>query len=118
MKLFATVAAIGAAAGLLLSAVVMEPTAAYASGAGKKAPDFSATGTDGKTHTLESLTGDKALVLYFISWSCPINENAVTYYNEIAKAYKGKVNFVGVIDAHETVFKQWNKEHKVPTSRA
>ncbi|MCH7944708.1 MAG: redoxin domain-containing protein [Armatimonadetes bacterium] len=114
MKLFAAVAAIGAVAGLVLAALVIKPTAAYAAGAGKKAPDFSAKGTDGKTHTLKSLTGDKALVLYFISWSCPINEQAVPYYKEIAKAYKGKVNFVGVVDGHETVFKQWNRNHKVP----
>ena len=114
MRLFVTVAAIGAAAGLVLAAFVIQPTTAYAADSGKKAPDFSARGTDGKTHTLKSLTGDKALVLYFISWSCPINEQAVPYYKEIAKAYKGKVNFVGVIDAHETIFKQWNRDHKVP----
>ncbi len=114
MKLFAIIGAVAAALGLVLASNVMQPTTAYAAEEGKKAPDFSAEGTDGKTHTLASLTGEKALVLYFISWSCPINEQAVTYYKEIAKAYKGKVNFVGVIDAEETVFKQWNKDHKVP----
>ena len=114
MKLLAIVGAVGAAVGLLMAALVVEPTAAYAKDSGKKAPDFSAKATDGKMHTLASLTGDKALVLYFISWSCPVNERAVTYYNEIAKAYKGKVNFVGVIDGDEKRFKSWNKGHKVP----
>ncbi len=114
MKLFAIIGAVAAALGLAIVSNVMQPTTAYAAEEGKKAPNFSAEGTDGKTHTLASLTGDKALVLYFISWSCPINEEAVTYYKEIAKAYKGKVNFVGVIDSHETVFKRWNKDHKVP----
>lgn len=77
----------------------------------KKAPDFSAKGTDGKTHTLASLTKkDKALVLYFIGNTCPVNAEAIPFYKEISKAYKGKVNFVGVIDADEEVYKDWQKE--------
>jgi len=78
-----------------------------------KAPDFSAKGSDGKTHTLASLTKkDKPVLFYFIGNTCPINAMAIPYFKQIEKAYKGKVNFVGVIDGDEEIYKDWNKEFK------
>ena len=77
------------------------------------APDFSAKANDGKTYTLKSLTGDKTLVLYFISWSCPVNAEAVPYYKQIQAAYKGKVNFVGVFNGDKELLAEWQKDHDV-----
>jgi len=92
----------------------MQPTPAKAKANDdevKKAPSFSAKASDGKTYTLESLTkGDKALVLYFISHTCPINMDAAPFFKQIGEAYKGKVNFVGVIDGGPETYKEWNKE--------
>lgn len=81
---------------------------------GASAPAFSAAGSDGKDHSLKSLTGDKPLVLYFIGESCPVNNQAVKYYNRVAEAYKGKVNFVGVIDGDKAKHAQWQAKHKAP----
>ncbi|HRF60072.1 MAG TPA: peroxiredoxin family protein [Fimbriimonadaceae bacterium] len=81
---------------------------------GDSAPAFSAKTSDGKTHTLKSLTGQKPLVLYFIGSTCPVNAQAVKYYNRVAAAYKGKVNFVGVIDADAAGFKSWQEKFKAP----
>lgn len=73
------------------------------------APAFSAKGSDGRTHTLKSLTDGKTLVLYFIGSTCPVNAEAVKYYRRVGEAYKGKVNFMGVIDADEAGYKEWKK---------
>ncbi len=75
-----------------------------------QAPNFTAKGSDGKTHTLQSLTGGKTLVLYFIGHTCPINAEAVKYYKQIGDAYKGKVSFYGVIDTDEKGYIEWKRE--------
>ncbi len=76
----------------------------------KLAPAFTAKGSDGGTHSLKSLTNGKTLVLYFISSTCPVNAEAVKFYKQIGVAYKGKVNFVGVINEDEEGYKVWKKE--------
>lgn len=111
MRSLGTLAAV---AGVAVLALAMQPTPAKAKAIDdevKKAPSFSAKASDGKTYTLESLTkGDKALVLYFISYTCPINMEAAPFFKQIGEAYKGKVNFVGVIDGGPETYKEWNKE--------
>lgn len=83
---------------------------------GKAAPAFSAVGSDGKTHTLASLSKGSTLVLYFIGHDCPVNAEAIKHYNAIASAYKNnpKVRFVGVINGDAKVFSAWNAKQKVP----
>jgi peroxiredoxin len=81
---------------------------------GSEAPDFSAKGTDGKTHTLNSLSQKGDVFLYFISETCPVNADAVKYYNRLSAAYKGKATFVGVINGDEKVYKAWQKTYKSP----
>ena len=79
----------------------------------KKAPDFSALGSDGKTHTLKSLTaGDRTVVMYFIQSTCPVNADAIQYYKQIAANYKDnkKVTLVGVIDEDAAGYRQWQKD--------
>ncbi|MBX7134425.1 MAG: peroxiredoxin family protein [Fimbriimonadaceae bacterium] len=83
--------------------------------AGAKAPDFKATGSDGKSYTLKSFTGSKKpTVFYFIGATCPVNAEAVKYYNRVAEAYKGKINFVGVINANKEEYKTWQQRFKAP----
>ncbi len=79
---------------------------------GKAAPAFSIEGSDGKTHTLKSLTKGKALVLYFIKDGCPVNRNAAPFFVTMAKAYNGKANFVGVINGNGDVYNRWKAEFK------
>jgi peroxiredoxin len=80
----------------------------------KTAPEFSAPGSDGKTHDLESLTADTPCFFYFIKDACPVNEPIVKYMNRVAAAYDGKVKFVGVFFGDEDTFKKFQERHKVP----
>lgn len=79
---------------------------------GDKAPAFKATGTDGKTHTLASLSKDRPLLLYFIKDGCPVNHRALPFYKQVSAAYKGKVNLVGVINTNLADYKKWQAEYK------
>lgn len=81
---------------------------------GTAAPNFKAMGSDGKSHTLASLTEKGPVFLYFIQATCPINAEAVKYFNRIAEAYKGKVSFVGVIDGEKEEYDTWQSKFKAP----
>lgn len=78
---------------------------------GTKAPNFSAKGSDGKTHTLASVTKSGPVVLYFIQSTCPVNAEAMKYFNRVGAAYKG-ARLVGVIDENAAGYKEWAKEFK------
>jgi peroxiredoxin len=64
---------------------------------GAKAPDFKATGVDGKTYSLERTKGAKAVVLAFTCNKCPV---AVAYedrFIELQKKHGGKeVQFIAI----------------------
>lgn len=83
--------------------------------AGKKAPGFSGKASDGKNYSLQSVVASKKpTLLYFIGSTCPVNAQAVKYFNSIASAYKGKVNFLGVIDADKAGYDKWQKRFNSP----
>lgn len=105
----------GAVAVALGISLVAQRSVAQSWKSGDAAPAFSGTASDGKTHSLASLrrTG-KPTVLYFIGNTCPVNAQAVKYYVRVANAYKGKVNFVGVIDTNKAGYDQWQRRFKVP----
>jgi peroxiredoxin len=94
----------------VILAVVLVGLIASGQGQVRKAPAFTAKGSDGGTHSLKSLTNGKTLVLYFISSTCPVNEEAMAYFKQIGTAYTGKLNFVGVIDEEEPGYKEWKKK--------
>lgn len=81
---------------------------------GKTASDFKATGSDGKQHTLSSLTAKGPVFLYFIKTTCPVNAEAVKYFNRVAAGYKGKVAFVGIIDGEKEEYQTWQAKFKAP----
>lgn len=82
---------------------------------GTKAPNFSGKASDGKTYSLASLKATKKVtVIYFIGSTCPVNAMAVKHFNAIASAYKGKVNFIGVIDTDPAGYKVWQERFKAP----
>ncbi|HRI43960.1 MAG TPA: redoxin family protein [Fimbriimonadaceae bacterium] len=97
-----------------VAAMFVFRTPAMAQKTGSNAPDFKATGTDGKPYTLKSFTGKKATLFYFIGSTCPVNAQAVKYFNRVATAYKGSANFVGVIDGDKAAYTTWNKQFKAP----
>lgn len=79
--------------------------------AGTKAPDFKATGTDGKTHTLASLSKSGDVHLYFIKIGCPVNHRAAPHFKKVAESYGPKGNLVGIINGSPAEAKQWAKEY-------
>jgi peroxiredoxin len=78
--------------------------------AGSQAPKFELSASDGKTHTLESLTTTGPVFFYGIKNGCPVNAKAEDYFDELARAYAGKVTFVGVSNLNAKSFPDWNEE--------
>ena len=78
---------------------------------GQSAPDFSAKGTDGKTHTLSSMTERGNAYFYFIKIGCPVNHRAAPFLKKISDAYGSKGNVVGVINGSVADAKAWAKEY-------
>lgn len=96
---------------LLVGLLSPAPVQGQSQKVGGRLPSFSSKASDGKTYSSANLarTG-KPTVLYFISHACPINAKAVKYYNSLAAAYKGKVNFIGVIDTSLAGHAKWKKK--------
>lgn len=78
--------------------------------AGADVPKFSLTGTDGKTHTPETLTENGPAFVYFVKEVCTANPRALPLYNELYKAYGDKINFVAVINSEKAAAEAWKKE--------
>jgi peroxiredoxin len=79
-----------------------------------KAPAFSAKGPDGKTHDLAGLIKDSAGYLYFIKKDCPINAQAVTFYNQLYTKYGAKTPLLGVFNGSGDEYKIYQKDHHMP----
>ncbi len=73
------------------------------------APDFQLTDTEGKTHTLASLTKDKPLLIFFVEKECPCCLGAKHFVDRLAMAYRGQLNTVGIINAEGAVARAWVK---------
>lgn len=64
---------------------------------GKKAPSFELNGIDGKTYSLNSFKGKKALVLMFLCRHCPYVQAVQDRIASLAKEYTAKnIQFVGI----------------------
>ncbi len=111
----ATIATLAIAASLCsLSCKGTEGGTGSAGAAAKNtALDFSAQAGDGTTQTLASLTGEKALVVYFMKSNCGTNGDAIGYFKDIQKAYGDKVNFVGVINTDKSGLDEWQTSFNV-----
>ncbi|MBS1721972.1 MAG: redoxin domain-containing protein [Armatimonadetes bacterium] len=80
------------------------------------APDFSAQGSEGKSHTLASLTeGGKTLVLYFVKHGCGANPRAVPLFKAVGEPYMKdeKVEFRVVFNDDKAAFEEFQKEFDV-----
>lgn len=64
---------------------------------GSPAPDFSLPGTDGKTHTLNSLSGGKAIVLNFTCNHCPYAQAYEDRFMALVREFSSKgVSFAAI----------------------
>lgn len=78
---------------------------------GDKAPAFSASGTDGKLHTLASLTKEGPAFLYFIKEGCPVNHRAAPFLTKLRAQYGEEANIVGVYNGSAEEAKAWGKRY-------
>lgn len=51
------------------------------------------------------------LFVYFISPTCPVNNDAIKHYEAIYKAQNKPEGFIGVFVGNEREFENWQKEH-------
>lgn len=64
---------------------------------GTKAIDFSLKGTDGKTYSLDSFKGKKALLIVFICNHCPYVVPKISWFIELQKKYQAKgLQIIGI----------------------
>jgi peroxiredoxin len=94
----------------LVTAEVLAKTAKLSS---RPALAFEAQGTDGKTHSLDSLTKSGPIVMIFIKIGCPCSVAAQAYFNQVMSAYRGHAHFVGVIDGDIEAARRWAKANRV-----
>lgn len=77
--------------------------------------NFSLPDTNGQTHNLDAIKGDKGAVIVFLSAQCPVVKAYNQRINEIAAAYKAKgINFIG-INSNVTESADWVKSHAAET---
>lgn len=63
--------------------------------------DFSLSGTDGKTHSLNSLKGKNGAVVMFLSAQCPVVKAYIERINAVAADYNSKgITFIGINSNH------------------
>ncbi len=71
--------------------------------------DFSLPGTDGKTHSLNSLKGKNGAVVMFLSAQCPVVKAYIERIDAVAADYKAKgITFIG-INSNSTEDFNWVK---------
>lgn len=59
--------------------------------------NFELPGTDGKTHSLNSLKGENGAVVMFLSAQCPVVKAYIERINAVASDYKAKgITFIGI----------------------
>lgn len=98
------------AAVVLASAAFALQSAQQPALVGKDAPEFSAKATDGKTYSLDNVSKKAPMIMVFWKNPCPHNPRAAPMINSIVEAYKGKVNFVGVVNSDGDRAKSFQKE--------
>lgn len=70
------------------------------------------TASDGKTHSIKSMTEKGPFYLLFVKEQCSANPYATPFFQKIYEAYGDKVTFVGVINADKEGHANWKKEWK------
>src|SRR5688572_20105414 len=73
--------------------------------AGEAAPAISGTGTDGKVYSFPNK--EKPAFVVFWKQRCPHNKKASALFNSLNKAYEGKVQVVGLVNADADGAKAW-----------
>lgn len=81
---------------------------------GKRAPSIVAVGSDGKEFRLEEALKKGPVFVYFISTTCPVNDEANKYYERIHQAFRTKaITVIGIASDDLVGFNKWNQSHKL-----
>lgn len=100
---------------LIAAAIWLVGSTSFAQGkylkVGSTAPAFEASGTDGNTHTLKSLSKEGPIFLYFIKEGCPVNHRAAPFVTKLYGEYEGKAKVVGVYNGSVEAAKSWAKRY-------
>ena len=80
---------------------------------GKPAPDFAAIDGQNLQHRLAMELIRGPVVLVFIKDGCPCSIAAQPYFDRIAQAYSGTVQFLGVVDGSPEVARAWGEKYHV-----
>lgn len=80
----------------------------------KAAPPFDGVDASGRRRTLDALTHDRPLVLYFMKDGCPCSVDAEPLYQRMAAKFGAKANFAAVINGGQMVADKWLKVMKTP----
>lgn len=80
---------------------------------GKVGPPIKGQCLDGSSFDLAEAVKKGPVVVYFISTTCPVTEEATRFYSRLARAYQN-ATLVGVANDGKEGVSEWNKKHKVP----
>lgn len=80
---------------------------------GSKAPAFSGKANTGATVSLAELTKNGPAFVVFWKERCPHNPRAAALFNNIYKAYEGKVKMVGIVSAPQERLGDWANQFSV-----
>ena len=112
MQIHSLLSGLAAAAGTLLLAACAGGGSATVDA--PSALDFTLTGSDGQVHTLDALTADGPVLLYFIKDGCPTNDQALPHYAALAKGYGDGVRLVGVLNRSGEAAEKWLEKWQPP----
>jgi peroxiredoxin len=80
----------------------------------RAADGLEATGHDGRRRRWADLSGGQPVVVVFIKDGCPCSAEFEPFFQRVAALYRGRVRFVGVIDAPVETARQYVAEQHVP----
>lgn len=81
---------------------------------GDKAPEIDLLDTDGKPWKLSDHVAEGPVVVVTIKDGCPCSIESQPFFNALAAAYTGKVQFVGVMDGDRIKTSKYKDDFSVP----
>lgn len=82
--------------------------------AGSRAADFTLPDEKGRDVRLDDVLQERPVLLVFTKDECPCSMEAQPFFNDLAKAYEGKVVFIGVMDSPPIVADKFVSDFRVP----
>jgi len=81
---------------------------------GEPAPEIALKDQDGKDFKLSGVVHDSPVLVVMVKDGCPCSMEAQPFFNQLAKAYGSKAQFVGVTDAAKYNASKFHDDFNVP----